>query len=314
MAYNKSVEANLMANMVRMVHRNLKTCLALLPELLRLRRELQYWTDMSAVERDTWKTSNGEKLRSELKNVLIQFKLPRYLLIFLEWLFLATEEEITQLKAFVRKPQGKAPVAYYYLVMPGFHFSSPFRSGWLTDTGYRVAIMTVEEPGYWQIWGTQMWSDTRESSLGDAETFSPMLLKQTLRCSGDFVVRGNLDLFDAYSWRELGKFLAKVKRGKGMGRPLGLVAGRQKGAVVRKKRILRDMSWAEIQILVAEKPRFYNRLQNEYANLRTERYREEFRRSHEWQAPPLVEQRRVRKNAISNFARYVKKPVPPQVK
>jgi len=314
MGYNKSVEASLMANMIRMVHRNLKICLALLPELSRLRRQLQYWTGMSAVERDTWKASHGEKLRSELKNVLMQFKLPRYLLTFLEWLFLATDEEITQLKAFVRNPRGKAPVAYYYLVMPGFQFSSPFRSGWLTDTGYRVAIMTVEKPGYWQIWGTQMWGDTRDSSLDDAQTFSPALFKQMLRDSGDFVVRGNLDLFDAYSWRELGKFLAKVKRGKGMGKPLGLVAGRQKGAVVRRKRVLQGMSWLEIQILVAEQPRLYHRLQNEYANQLTAQYREEFKQSQPGQSPPAEEQRRVRRNAISNFSRYVKKPVPPQLK
>lgn len=168
MVSSKSIEANLLQNMFRMIHRNLKICLALLPELSQLRRQLQYRPGISIVERDTWKDSNGEKLRSELKNVLKQYKLPLYLLDFLEWLFLATEEEVTRLKAFVRNPRGEAPAAYYYLVMPAFQFSSPFRVGWLTDTGYRVAIMTVEKPGYWQIWGTQMWGgDTRDPSLGD---------------------------------------------------------------------------------------------------------------------------------------------------
>ena len=314
MGPSKSVEVSLMGNMVRMVHRNLKICLALLPELSQLRRRLQYRIGMSAVERDTWKAVHGDKLRGELKKVLMQYKLPMYLLNFLEWLFLATEEEIAQLRAYVRNPRGNAPAAYYYLVMPAFQFTTPFRMGWLTDAGYRVAIMTVEEPGYWQIWGTQMWSDTRDSSLDDAQTFSPALLKQVLRVSGDFVVRGNLDLFDAHSWRELGKFLAKVKRGKGMGKPLGLVAGRQKGASARRKRVLRNMSWHEIQVLVAEQPQLYNRLHNEYADFCTAQYREEFKQSYQGQYTPPTEQRRVRKNAILNFARYVKKPVPPQVK
>ena len=310
----KSVETNLMGNMVRMVNRNLKICLALLPELSRLRLRLQYRTGISVAERDTWKAAHGEELNDELKNVLKQHKLPLYLLTFLEWLFLATEEEVTRLKAYIRNPRGEAPAAYYHLVMPAFQFNSPFRMGWLTDAGYRVAIMTEEKPGYWQIWGMQVWGDTRDPSLGDALTFSPALLKQMLRDSGDFVVRGNLDLFDAHSWRELGKFLAQVKKGKGMGKPLGLVAGRQKGAVVRRKRVLEGMSWPEIQILVAEQPQLYNRLHNEYANLCTEQYREEFKQGHRGQAPPPTQQRQVRKNAISNFRRYVKRLVPPHLK
>ena len=315
MVSSKSIEANLLQNMFRMIRRNLKICLALLPQLSQLRRQLQYRPGISAVERDTWKDSHGKKLRSELKHVLNYYKLPLYLLNFLEWLFLATEEEVTRLKAFVKNPRGEVPAAYNYLVIPAFQFSSPFRVGWMTDAGYRVAIMTVEKPNYWQIWGTQMWGgDTRDRSLDDNQAFSPVLLKQILRDSGDFVVRGSLDLFDAHSWRELGKFLARVKKGKGMGKPLGLVAGRQKGATVKRKKVLQGMSWPEIQILVAEQPRLYNRLQNDYATHENVRYREEFRKGHPGQDPQSTEQRRIRKNAISNFRRYVKKPVLPQVK
>ena len=314
MGPSKNVEATLMENMVLMVHRNLKIGLALLPELSRLRRQLQYWTGMPVPERDTWKASHGNALRGELKNVLKKFNLPLYLLAFLEWLFLASDEEITELKAFVRNPKGKAHEAYYSLVVPSFQFGSPFRVGWPTDTGYSVAIMTVEKPGYWQIWGDRGWSDTGDTSSREAGTFSPMLLKQMLGDSGDFVVRGNLDLFDALSWRQLGKFLGRVKKGKGMGKPLGLVAGRLKGAAVRRKRILRDMSWAEIQILVAQQPGLYNALQHEYANSLSAQYAEEFKQSHQGQYPPPMEQRRVRRNAIQNFARYVKKSAIPQVK
>jgi len=316
MVSSKSIEANLLQNMLRMIHRNLKICLALLPKLSQLRRQLQYRPGISTVERDTWKASNGEKLRSELKKVLKWYKLPLYLLNFLEWLFLSTEEEVTRLKAFIKNPRGEVPAAYNYLVKPAFQFSSPFRVGWFTDAGYRVAIMTEEKPGYWQIWGTQMWGgDTRNRSLDDNQAFSPVLLKQMLRDSGDFVVRGSLDLFDAHSWREMGKFLARVKKGKGMGKPLGLVAGRQKGAIVKRKKVLNGMSWQEIQILVAEQPQQYNRLQSEYANLCTEQYREEFRQSHAGQSPPAgLEQRQIRKTAISNFRRQVKKLVLPRVK
>ncbi len=99
-----------------------------------------------------------------------------------------------------------------------------------------------------------------------------------------------------------------------MGKPLGLVAGRQKGATVKRKKVLQGMSWPEIQILVAEQPQLYNRLQNEYANHINAQYREEFKQSNPGQAPPPTEQRRIRKNAISNFRRYVKKPVLPQAK
>ncbi len=172
MVSSKSIEANLLQNMFRMIRRNLKICLALLPELSQLKRQLQYRPAISAVERDTWHDSHGEKLRSELKHVLKHYKLPLYLLNFLEWLFLATEEEVTRLKAFVKNPRGEVPAAYYYLVEPAFQFNSPFRVGWMTDTGYRVAIMSEEKPGYWQIWGAQMWgSDTRDRSSGDTQTF-----------------------------------------------------------------------------------------------------------------------------------------------
>lgn len=250
MGSKKSVEMNLSGNMVRMVRRNLKICLALSPELSRLRHQLQYQTGISAAERDTWKADHGKELNDELENVLKQYKLPLYLQTFLEWLFLATEEEIIRLKEYVRKPQGETPQGYYHLVMPAFQLNSPFRASWFTDAGYRVAILTVEEPGYWQIWGTRMWID-RDQSSGAAITLSPVLFNKILGDSGDFVVRGNLDLFDVHSWRELGKFLAQVKKGKGMGKPLGLVAGRQKGAAVRRKKVLDGMSWDEVQILVA---------------------------------------------------------------
>ena len=182
--------------------------------------------------------------------------------------------------------------------------------GWLTDAGYRVAMLTIEEPGHWQIWGSRTVYD-RDSSMVDMQSFSPLILKHILQVSGDFVVRGNLELFDANSWRELGKFLAQVKKNKGMGRPLGLVAGRQKGAKVRRKKVLRGMRWQEIQIIVAEQPQIYNRLHNEYANHETEQYRKEFKQTNHGQEQPPGELRRVRKNAIQNFARYVKKPVPP---
>jgi hypothetical protein len=172
----------------------------------------------------------------------------------------------------------------------------------------------VEENGLWQVWGNQIWSYTRDVSTVDSENLSPATLRQILRASGDFVVRGNLDLFDADSWRSIGKFLAQMKKERGMGKPLGLVAGRQKGAVVRLKRVLRGMSWREVQILVAEEPRHYRRLQNEYANLHVKQYREEFKKSHGGNEPPLVEARRVRKSAIINFCRYVKKPAMPQLK
>ncbi len=120
MVLSKSIEANLLQNMYRMIRKNLKICLALLPELSQLRQQLQYRTGISDIERDTWKASHGEKLRSELKKVLKHYKLPLYLLNFLEWLFLTTEEEVTRLKAFIRNPRGKVPVAYNYLVEPAF--------------------------------------------------------------------------------------------------------------------------------------------------------------------------------------------------
>ncbi|MFC2042002.1 hypothetical protein ACFLTV_00660 [Chloroflexota bacterium] len=98
MVPGKSVEVSLMGNMVRMIRRNLKICLALLPELSRLRLRLQYRTGISTVERDTWKAAHGDKLRREPKNVLIQYKLPMYLLTFLEWLFLALDNGLTPMK------------------------------------------------------------------------------------------------------------------------------------------------------------------------------------------------------------------------
>lgn len=277
-------------------------------------KRLGFRTGMSGAERDTWKASHQEELSDKLKNLLRKYKLPMYLLNFLDWLLLATDEEINQLKAYVRNPRGSAPKAYLYLAKPAFQFGFPFRMGWLTDAGYRLAIMTEERPGHWQIWSSQGSADTRDSEVEDALTFSPVLLKQMLHASGDFLVRGNLDLFDALSWRELGKFLAKVKKGIGMGKPLGLVAGRQKGAVVRRKRILGGMSWDEVQILVAQQPGCYNQLYNEYANFCSAEYVKEFNQSNQGEAPPLEEKRKARKNAILNFARHVKKPVPPHVK
>lgn len=211
---SRSVEIDLTANMARMVRRNLRICLALLPELSRLRERLGFQGGMSAAERTGWKASHQEELSSKLKNLLKPFKLPMYFLDFVQWLFLATPEEITQLKTYARDPRGTAPKAYYYLFRPGFQFGSQFRGvaiGLVTDAGYQVAIMTTERPGHWQIWSTVGPDDDRDNIL----TFSPELLKQMLPTSGDFMVRGNLDLLDSRSWRRLGKSLVNVKKGRG---------------------------------------------------------------------------------------------------
>jgi hypothetical protein len=315
MGSSKSGLASVMRNLDRMISRNLKICLTLLPELLQLRRRLQYPSDVSAADRDSWQLLHSEELTSELTNMLKRYKLPAYLLPFLEWLFYAIKRGVAPLEVYAKYPSATlSPQVYNLLAMPAFQFNSPFRGGWVSAAGYHVAILTVEENGLWQVWGNQIWSYTRDVSTVDSENLSPATLRQILRASGDFVVRGNLDLFDADSWRSIGKFLAQMKKERGMGKPLGLVAGRQKGAVVRLKRVLRGMSWREVQILVAEEPRHYRRLQNEYANLHVKQYREEFKKSHGDKEPPLVEARRVRKNAIINFCRYVKKPAMPQLK
>ena len=84
MGSSKTAWASAMRNLDRMVSRNLKICLTLLPELLQLGQRLQYPSDASAADQDSWQLVHSEELTSELKNVLKRYRLPAYLLPFLE--------------------------------------------------------------------------------------------------------------------------------------------------------------------------------------------------------------------------------------
>ena len=280
----------------KVLSRNLKVCFALMPDICQLRQTMRYIPVVDPAERETWKVANNKELLKRLGSLLQKNNLPSYLLQPIQFLFLATDDEIRQLEKYHRYPHGNPPEGYFLFLMPAFQFNTPYRWGWVVDPGYRVAILTVQEEAPWQVWG-----DTADISLTS--------LQEMLRASGDFIVRGNLNVFGVDSWRELGVFMAKMKKESGMGKPLGLVAGRQKGRRVRLKRIMRKLSWPEIQMLVVEDPGSVTKLQNEYAHLCVARFREEFSKSHMGQDPPLAEQKLVRKSAISNFARRIKKPI-----
>lgn len=277
-----------------MALRNLKISLTLKPRLIQLKENLGYSSQMSLDEYLAWKQSKANEINNSIKQLLKEFNVPEYQLPIIKWLFEASESDIDELKHYCKNPSGIPPKAYYLLYAPAYEFSAPSSFWWTEETGYRIAVLTREKAGYWQIWG-----DLR--GIPDKAWWS------FIQQSGDFVLRGNLDVFDVDSWRRIGKFLSAFKKERSMGIKLGLVAGGQKGRLKAKKYILRDMTWLDIRNIVAQEPRKYNQLCNEYANAKRKEFVEGYEARYRGQLPSVTEQREARRKAIRNFTVNVRK-------
>lgn len=276
------------------VLRNLKLALRLRPVLAQIREGLGFSIGMTLEQYATWKQENSSGIRIATDSLLEEYKVPGYQMPIIDWIFDASDEEIAELKEYCRKPSGEAPAAYRLLFGAMRQFSSPIGTGWAEETGYKVATLTRDIDGSWQVWG-----DLRGLPGGSWRT----LFKK----SGDFVIRGNLDTFDIDSWRRIGRMLGTLKRAKGMGGKLGLVAGARRGKTQKKKIILRGMPWPELTQYVNDHPSEFNPLRNEYASMRLREYENEYRHYHGGTIPPEWEQLKVRYDAIRYFRTHLKK-------
>ena len=111
------------------------------------------------------------------------------------------------------------------LCAPAFHFGPPTSLTWPEEAGYQTVVLVKQEGGPWGMWG---------NLHGISEDARWSLLRK----SGDFLVRGNLELFDVASWRRIGKTLSDLKREGHMGERLGLVRGGRKGRSKARKKVL----------------------------------------------------------------------------
>ena len=278
----------------QMALRNLRIALALRPRLLQLKEELGYSPQMSAEEYLTWKELKAGEVTDGIEQLLKDHNIPRYQFPIINWLYEASEADIAELKAYCKKPIGKPLRAYYLLYAPAYQFGSPTSPVWGQDTGYRVAALTREKAGYWCI-------------SGDLRGLPGELWWSILQRAGDFVVRGNLEVFDIDSWRRVGKLLGALKKEKHMGGKLGLVAGGQTGRAKARKLVMQDMTWADLQNIVAQDPRQYNRLCNKYASTRQNDFEDRYKAKYGGLSPSMRVQREVRRRAIKNFIVHVKK-------
>lgn len=277
-----------------MALRNLRIALALRPKLIDLKEKLGYTPQMLPQQYSAWKTAKADKIQEGMLQLLKDHNIPIYQVPVIRWLFEAEESEVTELRTYCRKPTGIPPRTYYLLYSPAYQFESPTGLTWSGETGYRVALLTKEGAGYWQIWG-----DLRE--LPDKSWWAFMSK------SGDFVVRGNLEVFDIDSWRRVGKLLSTVKKQTQMGKKLGLVVGGQKGRPKARKSILRGMTWVDIQNIVAQDPKQYNPLCHEYTRVKRQDFEEKYREKHDEPLPPGPQLRKAQKKALKNFAMHVKR-------
>jgi len=283
----------------RMAKRNLRIALAVRPRLLLIKKELGYKAEMSKPEYDTWKESKAEEITNSVLKEIEELSLSLDQVLFINWLFEVTDEEFAKLKDYCNNPKGNPPRSYNLFYSPAFENLSPGGLGWAEETGYRVAITTWEKNMYFKMWG-----DVRDVPQEAVCSF--------LQKSGDFVIKGNMDTFDTESWRRIGNMLSSFKRKKGLGKKLGLIPGGKKGRPKGEKHILDDLTWTDIQIVVTQDPKQYNRLCNAYANSKRKEYEEEYKKKHNDQPPSIVLQKEVRKSAIQNFNKHVKKKVIPK--
>lgn len=283
----------------KMAKRNLRIALAVRPRLLSIKKGLGYKIEMSKIEYDAWKESKADEIRNNVLRMVNELSLPLDQLPFINWLFEVTDEEFTKLKDYCNNPKGNPPGSYHLIYSPAFESLSPGGLGWAEETGYRVAVVTWEKNLYWRMWG-----DVRDVPQKAAWSF--------LRRSGDFVIKGNLDTFDVESWRRIGNMLSGFKRRKGFGEKLGLIPGGKKGRPKKKKHILGDLTWADIQIAVMQDSKQHNRLGNAYATAKRKESEIRYKQKHGGQSPSLAQLSVARKNAIQNFIKHVKKNVIPK--
>ncbi len=282
----------------KMAKRNLRIALAVRPRLLSIKKELGYKTEMSDIEYDAWKESKAEEIRNNVLRMVRELNLPLDQVLFVNWLFEVTDEEFVKLKDYCNNPKGNPPGSYNLIYSPAFENLSPRGLGWAEETGYRVAVVTWEKNVYWRMWG-----DVRDVPEKAVWSF--------LQRSGDFVIKGNLNTLDVESWRRIGNMLSGFKRRKGFGEKLGLVSGGRKGRPKKKKHILDDLTWADIQIAVMQDSKQYNRLCNAYAAAKRKESEIRYQQKHGGQSPSLAQLSVARKNAIQNFIKHVKKNVIP---
>lgn len=273
----------------RMALRNLRIASALRPRLVQLKEELGYTSQMSLEEYAIWKESKADKITEGIIKLLKDVNLSIDQSLFMNWLFEASEADIAELKDYCKNPKGVPPKSYYLLYSPAYESLSPGGLGWDEEIGYRVAVVTWEKNIYWRMWG-----DVRDVPEEAVWSF--------LQKSGDFVIKGNLDIFDVNSWRRIGNVLSGLKQKKGFGEKLGLVPGGHKGYSKTQKHILRDLTWSDIQNAVLQDPAKYDTLRSEYIDHRIKKYIEEY-----GNIPPEEEQEKERKRAIKSFKNHVKK-------
>ena len=279
----------------KMAKRNLRIALAVRPRLLSIKNELGYKAEMSKMEYDVWKESKADEITNNVLKIVEELSLHLDQVPFINWLFEVTDEDFTKLRDYCNNPKGNPPKSYSLIYSPAFENLSPGGLGWAEETGYRVAVVTWEKNMYWRMWG-----DVRDVPQKAAWSF--------LQRSGDFVIKGNLNTFDVESWRRIGNMLSGFKRRKGFGEKLGLIPGGKKGRPIRKKHILDDLTWADIQISVMQDSKQYNRLGNAYATARRKEYEIRYKQKHGGQSPTLAQLSVARKNAIQNFIKHIKKP------
>lgn len=273
----------------RMALRNLKIALALRPRLVQLKEELGYTPQMSPEEYTIWKESKAGKITEDVIKLLKDVNLPIDQSLFINWLFEASEADIAELKDYCKNPKGVPPESYYLLYSPAYESLSPRGLGWDEEIGYRVAVVTWEKNIYWRMWG-----DVRDVPEEAVWSF--------LQKSGDFVIKGNLDIFDVNSWRRIGNVLSGLKQKKGFGEKLGLVPGGYKGYSKTQKHILGNLTWGDIQNAVLQDPPKYDTLRSEYIDYRIKGYLEEY-----GNIPPEEEQEKERRRAMKSFQNHIKR-------
>ena len=274
--------------------RNFNLALRLRPKIIQLRKELGLPDTISKEEYQTWKQNNSSKIRSALDNLLQEYGIPLYQMPIMDWLFDADDKQIETLQAFLKNPAGEEPEIFRLLHGAMTQFSSPKARGWVEETGFRVAVRLIEEEGNHQFWG-----DLRGLPEGS--------WRYLMRKPGDFMVLGNLELFDIRSWRRTGEMLAGLKKQRGMGKKLGLLPGSGRGMIRTKKIVLRGMTWQQIREAIFENPDEEADLRSAYIKERKKQDIKEYRYFHGGEMPSGTYMRTIEEQAGKYFDLRVRK-------
>lgn len=247
------------------------------------RSELGYDPNMLATDKLIWQVKNRDRVRKWMLEICAKLLLTddEKIVNLLVTIFYEGVEAIPQISGII-SPYIRDAFPLFFVAVglpPEIDKLEPQERGFLTND----LLIEGEIPGL-----------SRDS------------LEQIFKKKGDYVIRGNLGLFHADAFREVGKWLKDIKSKIDAGKVFDIKVGRPQGYMPARKKVLGNMTWDEVIHRICQDSKEANRLENQYLSERTRKFEQRYKRKHGC-SPPSDQVVNERKKAMRYFNKQLKR-------